>query len=450
MIGRLVATTVATALLPLLFVLLATLHLHAAAAQGRPDVRTDERDVKVILGAAVRFDAIYQDSFYRSGSGKGFEFISAYFRLDIDFRFNDDGGVFASLATRRRDFNGSFGSGFPRTQGAVVGSENPTLEIDELFVEIRRMFNLDIAIRAGLAHFNLGVDTSADKLWEGHGSLWFDTRHGRGPAAFDRMHPIGIQARLSPERALTFDGWAAYLNRDLSNDANTVYITAVQATLTLESKATPVTGLQTPLNTGYKAAFIGGYARWFDQNGPDMEVIWAGLRLAASPEVMVYGEAAFEFGNEFSGEAAYGGFRYTFPDGAAFIDVSFWLLTGDDPLTFSKQEGFVSYGSISTTLAVDSADFGMGRHTNYSALKVFGSWRLDYHIRLQVAYANYNSQDSDSDGSPGQEIDAFFIYEAFAHVQVRAGGAYLFDSRIRAPATNPDGWLFMVSVLGDF
>ena len=434
--------------LTLAVVLLGT--TQTAAAQARPDVRTDERDVKVILGAAVRLDAVVQDSFYREGSGRGFEFIDAYFRLDIDFRFNDDGGIFAALATKRRDYNGAFGEGFPRTRGTIVGTDSPEIELDELFVEIRRLFNIEIAVRAGLSHFSLGVDTSAEKLWEGHGSLWLDTRNGVGPDGFNRMHPIGAQARFNPERELHIDGYAYYLNRDLDDDSKTVYLGALQTTLVLESKSTPVTGLQTPLESGYKAAFVLGYARWYDQSASDMEVLWFGLRLAASPEIMAYGEAMFQFGNGFRGEGLYGGFRYTFPDGAAFIDTSFWLLTGDNPDTDDRMEGFVSYGSLSTMRGIDSADYGLGRHSNYTALKILGSWRLGYNIRLQLAYARYAAQDSAAGGRPGDEIDAFLIYEAFSHVEIHAGAAFIFSSRIRNPPQNPDGWLFMVSIIGEF
>lgn len=418
---------------------MAVLLVGASTAEGqmRGGVKTDEADVTIVIGGELALDAVFLNKFFRADgrSNPGFLFAAARFKLDFDFRLGADSGIFASLATSRRESHADFGQAYPRTRGALLGQDNLSIDIDELFFETQRLFNWDLTVRAGQSHILLGLDTQEEKLWEGHGRLFFDTDRGRGPVdQFDRMRPVGLQVRYKPDTEIAFTAYLSWLHRFFLSDDQTTFIAAGEASISID-RAYSITA---------------GYMRIFDQAGPDMEAIWVYTNLEISPTVQVFGEAVFQLGNGHSGKGAYGGVRVTFDDASGFVETSAWILTGDDPDTPTKFEGFRSFGSIRTTIIVDSVEYGLGRQTNLTAVKFVGVYRLTYNLLARIVYARYASEKSATDPRPGDEINVWIVFEPDLHTRIQAGVGYLFTSRIHGPTGNPDGWAFMVALTADF
>ncbi len=403
-------------------------------------VRTDERDVTVVLGGEVAFDAVVQNKFFRSANDeRGWEFVSALLRLDLDVRFTDDVGLYAALQTERRETIPAIGSDFPRSSGFILGEHDPGIEVTELFIDANRLLGIDWSLRGGLAHFQLGLETgyedpSGHLAWGGHGRLVFDTLRGRG-RYHDRIRPVGLHVSYAFNQHLSAVGYFSWLGRDLSDDSQDTWIAAVEGRF----------------HRTNRLDIHGGFLNLFDNNGPDMQMIWGNTRVILERFLHVYGEAVFQLGNDQSGTAWYGGVQYQFDGGRSMIDVSFWHVSGNDTATLLHQEGYQSFGHVDTLMLTESYDYGMGRQRNYTAFKVVASIPIEWNLRLRLAWGRFNAEDSSDSPRPGDEANVFLTYYPSKLVQLEAGFAFLYGSRIFGDdADDTQGWMAVIRARAHF
>jgi hypothetical protein len=432
-------------------VILAALSLLAtpvAWGQAGGSVRAGERDVNVIVGGNAYLDAFRLDGFFRDDgrSSRGWDVIAARFDLDVDFRFTTTAGVHISVATERRKRNPGLPiDDYPRTRGFLMGTENPNVVLDEAYLQLQRLFDLELTVTVGIRHVELGLDTSEEALvgsgdfWEGHGRIFVDTRHGLPDPRTTQFIPAGIAVtfkdlQLGEELNAGTAGYFVSLYRDPADDTQSLWLAAFEPRLQLTQLLT----------------FVLGYARIFDQSGPDVESIWVGIEAKVERTMRLYGEGVFNLGNGNSGSAIYFGGRYTLPNQVGLLDVSYWIISGDNPDTSGKNEGYLGISSLRTLLAVDSIDYGIGRQTNYTALKIVAMYQLSQQMQAKLGFGHYTAQRSATAGQPGGEIDVFLILRPAPRTRIEAGFAFLFDSKVYGSGGAPDGWIFGAMVTSEF
>lgn len=170
----------------------------------------------------------------------------------------------------------------------------------------------------------------------------------------------------------------------------------------------------------------------------------------ASRSLKIYGEAYAQFGryNKIAGRKidqkdAYAGFvglRYQLPGLEkvnAYLDASYWEVSGDDDGADAVNENFVSFENNNDTLVMEDGYYGFDLDTNYRAIKFKAGFQPIDKVTLNFLYAFFDlhSNNGTADNTPsdhdrlGHEFDASLIYRPGDNLNFRLRTGWLFDAK---------------------
>lgn len=419
--------------LPLLVLALALI-AHAAPSIASAEVRTDARDVDIIISGEIGLHGIFQDNFWRAGAGDDDFYVSGYLRLTLDIILSHTARAFVAIHTPRRFQGDGFGSGILRAPGAVLGRDDVTLELDELFIQVERLFIDELDLRVGQQHLDFRLDTGLDTLWwEGHGASWLDTAKGRAPATFASggdFDPVGLRAAFHNFGTESFEIAAGgfWLAKDLDIVNSDVLLLGVWGQLLLTEE------------------FIvhGGYFYNAIQFAEDYQNVWVAVMLILERGLKVYGDGNFQFGDSIdSAYSAMVGVTFVFSDGQLFLDISWFIGSGDDPTT-ADHENFQNGSGLQDLLIIESDDFGAGRHDDITVWKAVVGFRFDY--QLMLFFVGGIAESHATSRAPGIEVDLSLRYRPVDGLELSVNGAYIFESKLFGTGSDTDGILIFIKV----
>ena len=193
-------------------------------------------------------------------------------------------------------------------------------------------------------------------------------------------------------------------------------------------------------------------------NGAEIWSIGTGFNyfFTGDPNIYVletYGEAIFQWGeynrknkapafsNINQDHLAFGAyvgtkFKYENSDFKPYADLSFWYISGDDDdPKRHKNNDFVSYEDIDSSLIMEENDYGLDVDSNYWSIKFKTGMKLNpifnEEMRLELLYGHFRAIDSAPGRSKrmGDEIDVRVVWEYSPDLVFSLAAGFLFNSR---------------------
>ncbi|MFN0058550.1 MAG: alginate export family protein [Planctomycetota bacterium] len=157
--------------------------------------------------------------------------------------------------------------------------------------------------------------------------------------------------------------------------------------------------------------------------------------------------------------AAYGGVRLELPfleSLRAYVDASYWEVSGDDNANNSSTDNFVSLEANNDTLILEDSYYGLDIDTNYRAGKVRAGFSPSKQVTIEALWGIFSLQDNNgrADNSVsnhdrlGNEADLTLRYRATDYLTFNLGGGVLFDAK--ALGTQQEIWIAVVQAIIQF
>ncbi|MCD4655946.1 MAG: hypothetical protein K8S87_00230 [Planctomycetes bacterium] len=396
----------------------------------RADIRTQWDDVEIVVSGEAEFHGVAVDPFFTSldADDEWNYYLVGLIELSLDVRFSEYTGIYFSMKNAKTTTGKTFGDGIVRAKGSILGADSSiNMTFDEAFFALDRIFMAGVEVRAGLMHIKIGLDTSVENWFDGHGQLFMDTEYGRiGENLETEFFPAGISGKYSTGKGFQLRGGWFFMHKDVDDYNNDIQFSFVDAEYS-----------PSPFST-----YISGISSW-QQRGNHFQSYWVGSKLAIDSEFSTYAFGVFHAGADVSSRAYYVGLKYITLNKIYFFDFSFWYLDGNNPASVTN-ENYFNTASLSTTMILDDANIGIGLNRNYTAIKVVSGFRFSYSSRLLIIAAYYDRIYSGSGPKPGNEIDTVYRMNFSSRFIVDFKAGYLFDTEI--VPNNADAWMFAICV----
>ncbi len=158
-------------------------------------------------------------------------------------------------------------------------------------------------------------------------------------------------------------------------------------------------------------------------------------------EVQAAGQAQSRTIEQHGSFAAFGGIQYFLPgmEGYnAYIDASYWEVSGDDEGADFRNENFVSLENNNDLIVVEDGYYGLDLDANYRAIKIKAGFDPAESITCRFTYAFVELQDNNGTAGNsvsthdriGNEFDIDIRYRATDNLVFRARTGWLFDSKV--------------------
>jgi len=136
--------------------------------------------------------------------------------------------------------------------------------------------------------------------------------------------------------------------------------------------------------------------------------------------------------------AGYGGIRYTYIPSSKekgyagwrpFFDISYWWISGDKNPHDTKNQDFIAYEDIDSTLVMEEDRYGLDLDTNYWALKLSAGYNPHKNVEFSVLYALFQrARDYTAKDKIGNEVDIVIKWHYTVALTFRFGIGVVWDS----------------------
>ncbi len=408
------------------------LFIHAGVLHA--DIRTQWDDVEVVVSGESEFQGVAVDPFFTSldADDEWNYYLVGMIKLALDVRFSEYTGIYFSMKNAKTTTDKTFGDGIVRAKGTILGTESQiNMNMDEAFFALERLFMPELSVRAGLMHIKIGLDTSVEDWFDGHGQLFMNSEYGRIDENLEtEFYPAGVSGIYSTGKGFFIRGGWFFMRKDIDDYNNDIQFYFVD-------------GEYSP---SIFSTFISGISSW-QERGNYFQSYWFGSKLAIDSEYSTYAFGIYHAGDDVSSRAYYAGVRYITSNKIYFIDFSFWYLDGNNPSSVTN-ENFFNTASLTTTMILDDANIGVGLNKNYTAVKIVFGFRFSYSSRLLIIAGYYDRIFSSSGPKPGNEVDMIYRMNFGSRFLVDLKAGYLFDTEI--VPSNADAWMFAICVKAEY
>ena len=156
--------------------IIAVIVLLSLTAVSKADVRTRWDDIEIVVSGETEFYGVAVDPFFTSldAEDEWNYYIGGMIKLAFDVRFSEYSGLYFSIKNAKTTTGKTFGDGIVRSKGSIFGFSAINMILDEAFFELDRILISELSVRAGLMHVSIGLDTSEEDWFDGHGQLFLN------------------------------------------------------------------------------------------------------------------------------------------------------------------------------------------------------------------------------------------------------------------------------------
>lgn len=374
-----------------------------------------------------------------AGSG-GDVFFDPMITLNLDVELANRLTAFVQLETQFNELQG-------RSGGAANADRD--LEVEQAYLHWESAFEQEyLALRFGVQDYS--------KDFAGNGNPFFlDVAHSENPF----MNPAGGTADLgSPQSsgsgaAGSQEAAGALIQVDVGDGQLDLFYFTINETFRKNSDdvmfgATFEQDLDIAGNSAHLGVII--MAMQNDANSYLWTLGGGGFTELAKKTLKLYGEFYVQAGRynttggrKIDQEEAYAGFvgiRFQLPGLEkvnAYLDASYWEVSGDDEGDDANNENFVSFENNNDTVVLEDGYYGLDLDTNYRALKLKAGFTPWERISVDFLYAFFELQENNgtADNTPsnhdrlGHEIDVSLVYRPGDNLNFRLRTGWLLDAK---------------------
>lgn len=370
-------------------------------------------------------------------------FYNGKFTVRLDIGLSDGASAVLELENKRIDRTG--GVTAPRN----LGNDSIEVYFEQAYLKLNDLFTPKLGVTIGVQDVKIDVRGKGNPffidLTEAE-SMYSDAGLAVPGKHYDTLEPVGVAFNYK-ETDWTFEFGAFTASEGGSTGADeNVYLfnlaynlpksvgnnsllnfmavlangsDAVVAGDTDKDRAVWTFGLEADLNDVGNVAGAELFGGYFFQNG-DAGRDGTGSTIDAN------------------GKAFYVGGRYTFAQmaGKPWVELAYWLLSGDKDSTDTKEDRFLSYENVDQFLILESDTFGLDIDTNYKAIKVSGGMFFDIkgqkdalNLLVNIGFFSFDENVASASASGqddlGTEWDVTAVYAYSKRVSFDATVAFL-------------------------